>query len=179
MSITNNTAVTNQQPLNDPGGFIDFNNYKKNYVILTSDRLIFNTKDDSIFVVSKKSIALSAVEQIHFDVGPLQNSDPNKNYFIVNSPLVQLGLPANYKDKTLNQPVAKAISTIEFFNNIIKAVDDFCNSLIPSKGIGVGTISLPEISIAATNLKKQLLEAQKKYGNLNSSPIKSKITKTI
>jgi hypothetical protein len=165
-------------PVNDEG-FIDFNNYKKNYVILTSDRLILNSKEDSVFIASKKSISLSVVEQIHFDVGPTSGADPKKNYFVVNSPLIQLGLPSNYRDNSLNQPVAKALSTIEFFNNIIKAIDNFCNSLIPSKGLGVGVVSLPEISVAANNLKKELLEAKKNYGNLNTSPIRSKITNTI
>lgn len=167
-----------ESPIRDEG-FVDFNNYKKNYVILTSDRIILNSKDDSVFIASKKSISLSVVEQIHFDIGPTSGADPKKNYFVVNSPLIQLGLPSNYKDTSLNQPVAKAISTIEFFNNLIKAIDNFCNSLIPSKGLGVGVVSLPEISIAANNLKKELFEAKKNYGNLNTSPIRSKITNTI
>jgi hypothetical protein len=173
------TAVANTPTTAEDSGFIDFNSYKKNYVILTSDRLILNSKDDSVFIASKKHISLSAVEQVHIDVGPLENADPSKNYFIVNSPMIQFGLPANYNDRSINQPVAKGRSTIEFVNSLIKAIDKFCNSLIPASGLGVGVIQLPEISAAANVLKTDLNQSLKNYGNTTSSPILSKITNTV
>jgi hypothetical protein len=154
---------------------IDFNKYDKNYVILNSDRLIFNSKVDSIFLSSNKTIGLSAVEQLHFNVGPLGNRDPEKHYIIFNSPLIQLGLS---KDG-INEPVAKATSTIDCFNEITSALSAFSIALTTATAVGVGTASLPAINTAANLLNQELKRIHDKYGISKTSPIVSKITKTI
>jgi hypothetical protein len=158
--------------------FVDFNSFDGNYVILTSDRLILNSKSDSVFISSKKTIGFSAVEQIHFNVGPLSTKNPEKNYLIINSPLIQLGLPENYGGER-NEPVAKAHATIEFVNAVIKALNSFCDSIASAKGIGVGTVALAELNVSASNLKQQLTQLTKNYSNIETSKINSKTTKTV
>lgn len=153
--------------------FTDFNSYEKDTVILNSDRVILNSKDDSVFILSRKTVGVSAAESVHFDVGPIGSKD-GKYIFIVNSPSIQLGLPEN----GINEPVAKADSVIDFIKDIIDSLNQFSTSLAAATGLGVGVSKLPEISIASNLLKMKLNRFKEKY-TLDSSPIKSKVSKTI
>ena len=153
--------------------FKDFNSYEKDTVILNSDRVILNSKEDSIFILSKKTVGTSAAESVHFDVGPIGSKD-GKYIFIVNSPAVQLGLPEN----GINEPIAKADSVISFIDDLISALNQFSTSLSAATGLGVGVSKLPEISIAANLLKMRLNGFKEKY-TMPNSPIKSKVSKTI
>jgi hypothetical protein len=154
-------------------GFTDFNSYEKDTVILNSDRVILNSKDDSVFILSKKTVGMSAADSVHFDIGPRGSKD-GKYMFIVNAPSIQLGLPAN----GINEPIAKADSVISFIDDIINALNQFSTSLAAATGLGVGVSKLPEISIAANLLKLRLNGFKEKYTKDNS-PIKSKVSKTI
>ena len=153
--------------------FTDFNSYEKDTAILNSDRVILNSKDDSVFILSRKTVGVSAAESVHFDVGPIGSKD-GKYIFIVNSPSIQLGLPEN----GINEPVAKADSVIDFIKDIIDSLNQFSTSLAAATGLGVGVSKLPEISIASNLLKMKLNRFKEKY-TLDSSPIKSKVSKTI
>jgi hypothetical protein len=154
--------------------FKDFNEYDKNYVILTSDRLVFNSKADSIFLTSKKSIGLSAIDTVNIDVGISGKQDPNKNAFVVNAPYIQFGLT---KDGA-SEYVAKAESTIKFVEDLLIALSTFSSKLVPATAIGVATASLPAVFDAATYLINEVNRIKIKYAG-SGSPIKSKITKTI
>ncbi len=174
----NGVLKTSEGSFSNKEGFDSFNSYSKSYVILTSDRLILNSKDDSIFLTSKRTIGLSATEQVHINVGPLGKRDSSKHYVIINSPLIQLGIPKSDKD-TDNEPIAKAHSTINYVNGIIKILEKFCDDIFPAKAVGAPIAGLPEISAAAKLLKTALVDITNKYGNVSSSPIPSKITKTL
>ena len=69
--------------------FIPLNpkSYQGNQVIINSDRLIFNAKEDAILLYSDKAIGFSTNGNFHFDT---DNSDDAK--FIVNAPNIYLGL---------------------------------------------------------------------------------------
>jgi len=153
--------------------FVDFNKYEKDTVLINSDRVVINSKDDSVFLLSKKTIGLSACESVHFDIGPRGSKDSNY-VFIVNSPYIQLGLPEN----GINEPIAKADSVISFINDLIGALNNFSDSLTKATALGVGVSKLPQVATAATFLKLQLNGYKEKYGRDNS-PIRSKISKTI
>jgi hypothetical protein len=153
--------------------FIDFNSFEKDTVILNSDRVILNSKDDSIFVISKKTVGVSALDSVHFNIG-LRGSKDQNNIFVINAPNVQLGLPEN----GVNEPIAKADSVIDFIKDIISALDAFSTSLSAANALGVGVSGIPNISVAATTLKGKLGFYKTKYTQQNS-PIKSKVSKTI
>tara|TARA_R110001583_G_scaffold110840_1_gene259909 strand:+ start:127 stop:603 length:477 start_codon:yes stop_codon:yes gene_type:complete len=63
------------------------NTYQGNQVIINSDRLVFNAKEDAILLYSDKAIGFSTNGNFHFDT---DNSGDAK--FIVNSPNIYLGL---------------------------------------------------------------------------------------
>jgi len=63
------------------------NTYQGNQVLINSDRLIFNAKEDSILLYSEKAIGFSTKGNFHFDT---DNSEDTK--FIVNAPNIYLGL---------------------------------------------------------------------------------------
>ncbi len=63
------------------------NIYQGKQVIINSDRLIFNAKDDSILLFSDKAIGFSTNGSFNFDT-----SDKEDSKFIVNSPNIYFGL---------------------------------------------------------------------------------------
>ena len=63
------------------------NTYQGNQVIINSDRLVFNAKEDAILLYSDKAIGFSTSGNFHFDT---DNSGDAK--FIVNAPNIYLGL---------------------------------------------------------------------------------------
>ena len=63
------------------------NIYQGKQIIIDSDRLIFNAKDDSILLFSNKAIGFSTNGSFHFDT-----SNKQDNKFVVNSPNIYLGL---------------------------------------------------------------------------------------
>ena len=63
------------------------NTYQGNQVIINSDRLVFNAKEDAILLYSDKAIGFSTNGNFHFDT---DNSGDAK--FVVNSPNIYLGL---------------------------------------------------------------------------------------
>ena len=67
------------------------NVYQGNQVILNSDRLLFNAKQDSVLLFANKNIGFSVNGSFHFDT----SSDKNTSNFIVNSPNIFLGLDKN------------------------------------------------------------------------------------
>jgi len=63
------------------------NIYQGKQVIINSDRLVFNAKEDSILLFSDKAIGFSTNGSFHFDT-----SDDENSKFIINSPNIYFGL---------------------------------------------------------------------------------------
>ena len=66
------------------------NIYKGKQVIINSDRLLFNAKDDSILLFSDKAIGFSTKGSIHFDTSSNKNSK-----LVINTPNIYLGLKSD------------------------------------------------------------------------------------
>jgi len=98
-------------------------NYIGNQVIINSDRLIFNAKEDSILLYSDKVIGFSTNGSFHFDTN--SNKD---NKFIVNSPNIYLGL--DYDNTLPKQSAVLSDDLIESLSDIldliIKIYGDMC-----------------------------------------------------
>ena len=58
--------------------------YQGNQVIINTDRVVMQSKKDSVLVFAKEHMSFSANKSIHFDTGGTPN-DPGDSYFIINS----------------------------------------------------------------------------------------------
>ena len=138
--------------------------YQGKQVIINSDRLVFNAKEDSILLYSDKHIGFSTNGNFHFD------TDNNKDTkFIVNAPNIYLGL----KDqRTGDLPTEPAVLSIklekvleEILDYLIRFAMDTCfgisnTTTIPGEPTGFNSQNLPilynkinEINKIKDNLK--------------------------
>lgn len=149
--------------------FIPFISYNKNQIILNSDRLLLNSKDDSIFLISNKTISLSANESVHINIGEKGSRDQSKK-LVVNSPKIEFGLSS----KGRLEPIAKGETTEDIFNEILSALSTFSSGLQSAAGIGSGVINLAQINASSQALSLRLKTIKQKVVN-----IKSKTTYSI
>lgn len=77
--------------------------YKGDQIILTSGRLILNSKSDSIFMFSKQSIGFSSAGTLNFD---------SDSKCIINSPSIQLGLNAT-------EPLLLGTKTVDLLKDLL------------------------------------------------------------
>ena len=98
--------------------------YQGNQVIINTDRVVMQSKKDSVLVFAKEHMSFSANKSIHFDTGGTPN-DPGDSYFIINSPKIVLGLKNNNKLPT--EPVLLGERTEEFLKDVLAAIDALCD----------------------------------------------------
>ena len=78
------------------------NQYQGRQIILNSDRILFNAKQDSVLLYADKSIGLNTAGTINFDTA-------ENGRFIVNSPLIQLGMEEISYDGKKTDPLDSAV----------------------------------------------------------------------
>ncbi len=98
------------------------NNYVGKQVIINSDRLIFNAKDDSILLFSDKAIGFSTNGDFHFDTF---NNGTNK--FIINAPKIILGL--RYDNTYANEPALLGNQTEIWLNELIDVISGILDDI--------------------------------------------------
>ena len=91
------------------------NVYQGKQVIINSNRLLFNAKDDSILLIADKSIAFNTKGTINFDTGT--NIENNK--FIINSPNIHLGLKISDNFSPPTEPGVLGDKLEEILNELI------------------------------------------------------------
>ena len=90
--------------------------YQGKQVIINSDRLIFNAKDDSILLFSNKAIGFSTNGSFHFDTGEEENSK-----FVVNAPKIYLGLKSD--GNLANEPALLGNLTEQWLMDLMDLLD--------------------------------------------------------
>jgi len=93
------------------------NIYQGKQVIINSDRLLFNAKDDAILLFADKAIGFNTKGTINFDTG--QSEDNNR--FIVNAPNIHLGLKGGKDSPT--EPALLGDKTEEWLGRLIGFLD--------------------------------------------------------
>ena len=85
------------------------NKYIGNQIIINSDRLVFNAKQDSILLYSSKSIGFSTTGNFHFDTDNTENTK-----FIVNAPNIYLGIKSQKTGELPTEPavLGKELETL-------------------------------------------------------------------
>lgn len=143
--------------------FTPFQSYNSSQAILSSGRIIFNSKEDSIFIISKKDVAISTGEDMHINVGSLSSSDKR---LIVNSKRTEFNTGTN----TQLESVAKGDSLVEALNELISELNDFMSSLKTAKGlVSGGVANLTSVNLAADAFSKKVKDTQKKLDKIKST----------
>jgi len=110
------------------------NQYKGNQVILTSGRLLLNSKSDHLLLSSNKSINLNAQESINVDV---------TGDFVVQAGQILLG------SKDASESVLLGDSTISLLQQILQDQKTLLDVLSGQVGVPTGTLLAPTATIAA------------------------------
>jgi hypothetical protein len=111
--------------------------YKKNQILLSSGRLIFNSRSESIFLSSNKYINFSAKEKVTIDVGPIGSKNID-NIFLVNAPKIQFGLDKYgvveevVKSKQLESILNQILDSLSAYADMIQAA-----SIVPGPTMSV------------------------------------------
>ncbi len=116
--------------------------YSKNQVILSSGRLVFNSKGDSIFLSSNKSISLNASDDIALFS---RNSD-----ITLQSKTVRLG------EKRASESIILGDKFMEGFSQLLFGISLLCDSLAIEPMLGPSTATASNLKQMAENMKSQL-----------------------
>jgi len=106
--------------------------YKKEQIIFSSGRILFNAREDSILLFANKSIGLSSSGTLNFDC---------EEEFIVNAKRIDLGLNAV-------EPLLKGNQTTNLIKRLIEQINTLCNALSTLVGVPAGIPILP-VNLAA------------------------------
>jgi hypothetical protein len=127
-------------------------------IILNSDRIIINSKKDSILFSAQKSIGISCFEEINLT---------GKN-IVVNGLSVYLGS----KDKT--QPVLKGDDTVSLLKDVLEALKNLTLALEPLQNFpGGNPVPNFPVQLAASTAKNVLDSSIKRLDNLKSNIVKT------
>lgn len=141
--------------------FIPIRKYNGNQVILTSDRLIFNAKDDNIFITARKDLAISVGGSVHINVGP-SSGGSSSNVYLLNAPRIQLGLGSV-------QPVPKGDDLVNVINKTLQALNKLASSLTSAVGVGVGTVNEATVNAAGAQLQGDISNITGLVKKINST----------
>tara|TARA_R110002167_G_scaffold71815_5_gene202488 strand:- start:388 stop:861 length:474 start_codon:yes stop_codon:yes gene_type:complete len=144
------------------------NIYQGKQVIINSDRLLFNAKDDSILLFADKAIGFNTKGTINFDTG--QSEDNNS--FIVNAPNIHLGLKGGKDSPT--EPALLGDKTEEWLGRLIGFLDkkllNFLKTGYTSNCVYAGPGA--KTPTGFSSLKKELEMLEKDIKNIKSKNVK-------
>lgn len=139
-------------------------NYTGEQMLLSSERLVFNTTNDDILFKSKGIIHFSAANSVRLDVGPKGTTDPS-NFFIINSPNIQLGY--NTKGRTV-EPVVKGEALETTVNDQNDAIGNYSKMMEAAVNFPpLATIASVYLKMKMQNTKNSLAEP----GNVKSDTV--------
>jgi hypothetical protein len=123
----------------EPAGCSDFTGPQ---IVITSDRLVFDAKADSILLSSNTHIGLSAKENVGIDA---------EGYFTIDSPEINLGLHAT-------EPILLGDKTGDWLDGLINAIQMLTYT-------NAGGPTGPAINAATLNVYKQTINTLKSPQN--------------
>lgn len=127
-------------------------------ILLNSDRIVINSKKDSILFSAQKSVGISCFEEINLT---------GKNV-VVNGLSVYLGS----KDKT--QPVLKGDDTVSLLKDVLEALKNLTLALEPLQNFpGGNPVPNIPVQLAASTAKNVLDSSIKRLDSLKSNIVKT------
>jgi len=110
--------------------------------MLSSGRLVFNSKGDNIFLTSNKSISLNASEDIAL--------------FSRNSNIALQGKEVKLGEKSANEPIILGNKFMEGFEQLLFGISLLCDSLSSEPMLGPSSATASNLKQMAENMKSQL-----------------------
>ena len=152
--------------------------YQGKQVIINSDRLLFNAKDDAILLFSNKAIGFSTNGSIHFDTSDKKEGD-EASKVVINSPNIYLGLKREYGEDIL--PTEPAVLG-DYLGDIwlldlLECLEGLINDLITKVAFITTAPGAPTGPNPSNNAMLSLRKQQIKDLKDNIQYFKSKITK--
>jgi len=99
--------------------------YQGKQVIITSDRLVFNAREDSVFS-SDSTIAFSTNKDFH-----INTSDGSNGMFILNSPKIHLGVIKG-DNNIADNPAVKGQELEKLLNDILNHLNQLYSVVLPT-----------------------------------------------
>lgn len=99
--------------------------YQGKQVIITSDRLLFNAREDTVFS-SDSTIAFSTNKDFH-----INTSDDSNGMFILNSPKIHLGVIKG-DNQIANNPAVKGQELEKLLSDILDHLNQLYNITLPT-----------------------------------------------
>lgn len=127
------------------------NQYSGSQIIITSGRLVFNSKNDHILLSSNKSINLNSVESFNVDTDTA----------VIQSSKLYLG------DKNADEPLLLGNQTVDLLDQLIESLKVFMTTCQTLTGVPAGSFMFPLNQIAST-VNNQLNLLQKDLQNITS-----------
>ena len=110
------------------------NNFKDSQIILSSNRILLNSKKDHILLNSKKSIGLSSIESINIDTKELS----------VDASKILLG------NRQATEPILLGNKTVELLQKVFIALQELC-TVLPT--VGTPSPGTPNVAVAQSATK--------------------------
>ena len=124
--------------------------YQGKQVIINTDRVVLQSKKDSVLVFANDSISFSCNKSIHFDTG-------DQGYFIINTPKIVLGLKEN--DTLPTEPVLLGETTEVFLKDVLSAIDVLCDILDGPENLdSAGDCPSPTLVSALKKYRKNFIK---------------------
>ena len=112
------------------------NQYQGKQVIITSDRLLFNSREDSL-LTSNGHIVFSTNKDFHFNT-----DDLNGGKFAVNSPKIHLGVIKNSNPGLANNPAVKGKELEDLLEALLNHLNMLYTTVLP---LLTGITTLPTV----------------------------------
>jgi|TARA_R110001583_G_scaffold14627_1_gene60741 hypothetical protein len=140
--------------------------YQGKQVILNSDRVLFNSKTDSILGFAHEHISFSANGNIHFDT-----SDNTNSQIVFNSPNIHLGLEENEGFPSEHAVLGDQLERI--LGDMADAIDDLC-TVIETQQIQINAAgpTAPGAPGACSLIRQELIDVKSNIPQIKSSRIK-------
>lgn len=143
--------------------------YKGDQAIISSGRILFHAKDDSIFIFGKKAVGISSVGVVNIDT---------YEGTTINSPKIELGINA----KIQGQPVLLGKETNRVLSDIIRDINGLASALssISQTGLAAAVVNIAAQSQILKDTTERYINylEKKDAGGESIAPNLSKITFT-
>jgi hypothetical protein len=141
----------------------DIKTYSGEQVVISSGRLVFNSRNNDTYINASRYINLSAGDKVTIDVGAT-DSDNEENMFLVNAPRMQLGLDRY----GVPEPIVKGEQLDDILTQLMSAISIYAD-LVQAAAVVPGPLMAVMLTPATSALKGRLQQIKLDLDNFKST----------